>query len=322
MKLMSKILIVTQDSGDPHIQAVQKELTNFGESPVIFKRYAEGHYLSYLFDQTEARLSISIDEEDNQLSSDAIKSVFWRPKPILQPETLGEAGTVNERFRMYEWRLALHALSDFCENSKWINSINSTKRIMSKATQLRMALKNGLLIPKGIISNSSSDVCAHLSASDKIIYKTLSSFMTYQSVIYTTKTDLDEIKSQQQAVFLAPGIYQEEIDKKYELRVIVVGEQVFTVKIDSQRLMETRVDWRKNQTKDIMSPFELSENTQKKLLAFHKDANLEYCAYDFIVNKHGEEIFLEANPSGQWLFLCDEVATKISNVIAMSLIGK
>lgn len=318
---MQKILIITQDSGDPHVQAVQKELTNLGDIPVVFKRYAEGHHISYLFDQTEARLAISIDTESSQLSSDTIKSVFWRPKPILQPETLGESGTVNERFRMYEWRLALNALSDFCENSKWVNSIISTKKLMSKPTQLRMALKHGLQIPKGIISNSSSDINAHLSEAGKLIYKTLSSFMTFQSVIYTTTTDLNEINSQQEAIFLAPGIYQEEIDKKYELRVIVVGEQVFTVKIDSQRLLETRVDWRKNQTKDIMSPFSLSKNTQKKLLAFHRGANLEYCAYDFIVNKKGEEIFLEANPSGQWLFLCDEVAAKISNAVAVSLVA-
>ena len=40
---MHKILIVTQDSGDPHVQAVQKELENLGESPAVFKRYAEGH---------------------------------------------------------------------------------------------------------------------------------------------------------------------------------------------------------------------------------------------------------------------------------------
>ena len=318
---MHKILIVTQDSGDPHVQAVQKELANLGESPAVFKRYAEGHYISYIFDKEEARLSISIDEENIRLTSDAIKSVFWRPKPILHPETLGEPGTVNERFRMYEWRLALHALSDFCENSKWVNSIDSTKKIMSKPAQLRMALKNGLQIPKGIVSNSSGDIKAHLFETGEIIYKTLSSFMTFQSVIYTTKTDLDEINNQQEAIFLAPGIYQEEIDKQYELRVIVVGEQVFTVKIDSQSLVETRVDWRKNQTKDIMSPFDLSKNTQKKLLAFHKDANLEYCAYDFIVNKKGEEIFLEANPSGQWLFLCDEVVAKINRAVAVSLIS-
>ena len=80
------------------------------------------------------------------------------------------------------------------------------------------------------------------------------------------------------------------------------------------------MDWRKNQTKSIMSPFELSSKTKKNLLSFHKDANLKYCAYDFIVNKNNEEIFLEANSSGQWLFLCDEVANRITHNIATSLI--
>ncbi len=318
---MQKILIITQNSGDPHVQAVHKELISLGEKSIIFKRYAEGHYISYLFDQTAARLAITIDEENEKLSSDEIKSIFWRPKPILQPETLGEAGTVNERFRMYEWRLALNALSDFCEQSKWVNSIISTKKIMSKPAQLRMALKNGLQIPTGVIGNSARDINAHLSEREKLIYKTLSSFMTFQSVIFTTTTDLNEINSQQESVFLAPGIYQEQIEKKYELRVIVVGKQVFTVKIDSQRLIETRVDWRKNQTKEIMSPFDLSKNTQERLLTFHKEAGLEYCAYDFIVNKNDEEIFLEANPSGQWLFLCDEVANQITHNVALSLMS-
>ena len=96
---------------------------------------------------------------------------------------------------------------------------------------------------------------------------------------------------------------------------------MFTVKIDSQRLIETRVDWRKNQTKEIMSPFDLSKNTQERLLTFHKEAGLEYCAYDFIVNKNDEEIFLEANPSGQWLFLCDEVANQITHNVALSLMS-
>lgn len=318
---MKKILIVTQNSGDPHVQAVYQKLVDQGEQVIVFNRYDENNYISYFFDNVSYRLTISTHEGGYQISSDTVKSVFWRPKPILLPETLGEAGTVNERFRMYEWRLALNCLSDFCQGSKWVNDISNIRKIMPKPAQLRKAIKNGLKIPKGIVSNSSSDICAHLRTPDKLIYKTLSSFKTFQKIIFTSSTNQDEICSQQDAVFLAPGIYQEELDKKYELRVTVVEQDVFTVKIDSQSLPETKIDWRKNQTKSIMSPFDLSTNTKKKLLAFHRDTNLKYCAYDFIVDKNGEEIFLEANPGGQWLFLCDEIANEITRRVALSLIG-
>ena len=117
-----------------------------------------------------------------------------------------------------------------------------------------------------------------------------------------------------------PRIYQPLIEKSYELRVYVVNNHVFVIKIDSQLDKDGSIDWRTASNMDFFSITELSRETHKNIIQFQQKANLTYGAYDFIVDQEGREIFLECNPSGNWLFVGDEIANEISKTIANALV--
>ncbi len=188
-----------------------------------------------------------------------------------------------------------------------------------KLYQKKLSLSCGLEIPETIISNSSNDLIKNFQTED-LIYKTLSSFFTNNGVIYTNKVTKDDIQENSKSIFLAPGIFQAFIKKRHELRITIVGEKVFIAKIDSNRNLKTKIDWRYNQSESMFEPGELSSETQAKLLCFHKRAGLLYATYDFIVDLENREIFLECNPSGQWLFLGDYLGSKITKEIAEYLL--
>ena len=115
---------------------------------------------------------------------------------------------------------------------------------------------------------------------------------------------------------------QSYIEKQFELRVTVVGQDVFAAKIDSQKYAKGQgaEDWRQAEDPDkFLSSYEMKEEDQKKCLEVVTRLGLNFGCLDFVVQPDGELVFLECNPNGQWLWI--ELATKapISESIAIFL---
>src|SRR5207249_3343457 len=104
---------------------------------------------------------------------------------------------------------------------------------------------------------------------------------------------------------LTPSIFQEYIEKEYELRITVVGEKVFAAKVDSQKQDETKIDWRKHKT--LFQQYSLPKEISDKCVELTQKLNLSFGAIDIIRNKEGQYTFLEINPNGQWAWLDIEV---------------
>lgn len=93
----------------------------------------------------------------------------------------------------------------------------------------------------------------------------------------------------------------------------MVGNKIFSAKVDSQKLEETKIDWRKR--KIPFQPYLLPNEISEKCLALTQKLNLSFGAIDIIRSKSGEYIFLEINPNGQWAWLETEAGLKISDEI-------
>ncbi len=113
----------------------------------------------------------------------------------------------------------------------------------------------------------------------------------------------------------APTQIQDYVEKEYELRVTVVGRKVFAVKIDSQLNEVTKVDWRPhtalNPHSIVVIPDEISEFCR----TYIQEQRLLYGAMDFIVDPAGRYVFLENNPSGQYLWLEHETGVPITEAL-------
>ena len=312
--------LVCAQSGETNINHVCDILKSNGAKPLLFERYRRDHFVTYTYTDNKIEGLLKIEGTAYPLRSDVFPAVWFRIKPVIASEIPGEKSNINEKFCTHEWKHVLTTLDIFLEDSKWINKIGVSQKYSCKAQQLKLALECGLTIPNTMITNNSRDVF-NLFSTGKVIYKTLSSFFTAKEAIFTNLISPSIVMDNQESIAMAPGIFQNMVEKDHELRVTVVGEKIFTVKINSQKNKKTSIDWRLHPYEEMYEESILSNDTTKKLLAFHSKADLVYASYDFIVDKHGNEVFLECNPSGQWLWLEQFSKSSVAEAIALELKG-
>jgi glutathione synthase/RimK-type ligase-like ATP-grasp enzyme len=243
-----------------------------------------------------------------------VGSIWWQwDVPAGFPTELqGE----ERRFAEAESQLAINALMTVGDYF-WINFPARENLAKSKPAQLFVANKLGMEIPKTLVSNDPGEVRRFVEQSKaEIVYKGLSQpHMVPGTALFTglltkeTLANLDLIR-------LTPGIFQERVEKAYELRVTVVGSKIFAVKIDSQKTRDATLDWRRALHDVGYEAVELPRDIEEIILAFMRAFGLFYGAFDFIVAPDGRYVFLEINPSGQYMWL--ECATDLGITAALA----
>lgn len=120
-----------------------------------------------------------------------------------------------------------------------------------------------------------------------------------------------------------PVYLQPYVEKLYEIRATVIGEEVFACRIDSQASPHTRVDWRHYDFDRVAhEAMSLSSASTAMLVPLTKALGLTYAALDLIVGLYGELIFVELNPSGHYGWIEAITDLPISAAIASHLCSK
>jgi glutathione synthase/RimK-type ligase-like ATP-grasp enzyme len=119
----------------------------------------------------------------------------------------------------------------------------------------------------------------------------------------TTLLDEQTLALHSEGVRHIPCLFQEYIPKAVELRVTIIGDEIFVAEIDSQSQAETAIDWRDYSVPMRMKRGSLPDDIVSKCFALVRGFGLNFSALDFIVTPEGEYVFLESNPNGQFLFV-------------------
>lgn len=305
-------VLICSQRGEVQVDEVKKKLDEAGFNAILFERYRKDQFITYHYNG-KRRAALRIEGQEYGLDSSTFPVVWYRPKPVLLSELPGENGSIEEKFCIQEWRSILRSLDAFLSESKWVNPIWHSQRASCKTYQLKLASELGLSIPETIITNDANQTIKLFDS--RVIYKTLSSFITASHAIYTNEITLDDVLTRHAEISMAPGIFQKYIEKSHELRITIVGEKMFIARINSQLCEGTSIDWRRNPNSTLYEIGNISDETKAKLLSLHKTLGLVYAAYDFIVDKNGNEIFLECNPSGQWLWLENALGLEIGEMM-------
>jgi glutathione synthase/RimK-type ligase-like ATP-grasp enzyme len=225
-------------------------------------------------------------------------------------------------FAQREWRAVLDALEFFTPRAFWVNPRAADIQAKNKPAQLIIARELGLTLPTSLISNDPSEVEKFVSTgSDDYVYKPLTwYFDPPDRIVFTSAVTREQIAIDPEAISLAPGIFQVRIPKAYEVRATVVGDEVFSVRIDSQAREDTKLDWRRNQGEVPYARHTLPDDVRILLLAMNARLGLVYGAYDLIVTPSEQYVFLEVNPVGQWLWLERATGIPISKALAELLL--
>ena len=235
-----------------------------------------------------------------------IKSIWYRrPIPSIPAKQIIDKGAKD--FVISESREALEGLWRLLP-CFWVSHPDNIRRAESKLLQLHLASEINLSIPPTMLTNSPATAKKFFQKnSGSLIYKPLHHSMIERgeniSLIYTNVLN-DNHSNSFENVQLSPSLFQKYIEKLIELRVIVVGNQVFAVELHSQELEQAKHDWRKVDAIDIKHiPHELPNQISKKCVKLVQILGLSFSAMDFILTPEGNYVFLELNPNGQWAWL-------------------
>ncbi|MDL2314633.1 hypothetical protein LJC16_00050 [Bacteroidales bacterium OttesenSCG-928-C19] len=195
---------------------------------------------------------------------------------------------------------------------------------IDKLSQLRIASQCGLIVPATIVTSQKSSLLSFFSKHKQIITKNLiaSVLLEFDDVYYQSLTSLvsKEFIDKQPDCFF-PSLFQETIEKEFELRVIYIGGQFFSCAIvnvdDSVTDSREAVNSREAQ----LIPYKLPAEIECKLHDFMQRTNLQIGSIDMIYNENGY-VFLEVNPSGQMLGYSEACNYNIEKTIAQYLINE
>jgi MvdD family ATP-grasp ribosomal peptide maturase len=213
-------------------------------------------------------------------------------------------------------------------NAFHLDPVHQIRRAEHKQLQLQVAQNLGLEIPRTLITNDPEAVLKFAQTCESgMITKMLSSFAIYEDdqekVVFTnpvTAADLENLDG----LRFCPMTFQEQIPKVLELRTTIVGKQVFTAAIDSQRLEQARYDWRRKGIALLKDwqPYTLPSEIEEKLLHLMADLGLNYGAIDIILTPDDRHVFLEVNPVGEFFWLERCPGLPISQALAHLLLQK
>jgi glutathione synthase/RimK-type ligase-like ATP-grasp enzyme len=268
------------------------------------------------------------------LDSRDVAAVWYRrqSEPVLA-RGLADA---DREFARLECLGYFHALYRCLDHCRWVNPWGAERAAADKTTQLALARAVGLTVPRTLVTNDPAAVREFLGrCAGRVVFKPLVGLLTGKPpdysrqleaafagkfvfppaaadgpaerdrrVVFTqllTEDRLEEIA----ALAACPAIFQEYVDKEVELRITVVGTEVFTAAIHSQERAETRVDFRRlallpagqsvrHTAADLPAP------VRARLLALMGRLGLAFGCVDMIRTPGGDHVFLEVNPSGQW----------------------
>jgi glutathione synthase/RimK-type ligase-like ATP-grasp enzyme len=196
----------------------------------------------------------------------------------------------------------------------WVGQPFKLRQAEVKAVQLAAASKAGLTTPTTLISNDPERAAVFVEAlrdTDCAIKPLIATRVDSEEGARLPLTTILPRGHALDSVALAPSIFQPYIEKAYELRCVVMGERIFTVKLDSQAHESTRKDWRADgdvEGEEMKHEvFDLPERVQAGLHRLMRSFEINFASIDMIVTPEGEFVFLDLNPNGQWLWLEEEL---------------
>jgi len=256
----------------------------------------------------------------HQVALDEVTAVWYRkPNDYTLPPDLMEF----EKFLREELRAVVGGMYRTMSGVLWVNPIDTQRRASYKLLQLDTAMRVGLEIPATIVTNSPATAAdfAEKHGREGIAIKTVGSGLVHLPPGYTIFTNRVESSALQckEKVECFPQLFQAYVPKELELRVTVVGQQIFVCEMETQAspLAASRVDWRRYDLENVpYRPGVLPAEVEKGLRLLMSELGLQYGAVDMIRTPKGRYVFLEVNPSGQWLWVEEKTGLRISAALA------
>lgn len=250
--------------------------------------------------------------------------LYRRPGRPFHYDDLATKDQVVLNYCWEQWASYLDSLL-LIEGISWINHPVVSNTMESKIKQLHMAHNIGFRIPRTCItwSKSSSKQFIESCDSGAVVKSLCSSLLEYPNHDYFVFTNgIDNVDDVDQTEFsMAPIILQERIPDKLDVRVTVVGTDIFAVGIESTDDLEIPLDWRTKKDAIRFAPMVLPTAISELCLDYVKSCGLVFGAIDLIYS-NGMFYFIEINPNGEWGWLQANANLPIAHSLVNALFNE
>jgi glutathione synthase/RimK-type ligase-like ATP-grasp enzyme len=312
-------VVLFTDKGDLAADLLILELGRLGvqHSRVNLEEFPETTRMAWTIDETR----LFDPFEANGLEWDSIGSAWFRRLPRRSGRAAEQTREIDEFVSRESRQFLLGVLLD--SDWLWVNHPSSVARSENKLVQLRSARRVGFAIPATLVSNDVDSIRRFAAGRKEVIAKALVGGVVRvgeaDCAIFTTRLgprDLEE----DAALSAAPSIYQELVRPALDLRVTVVGRNVFAASIEPVGATTSAVDWREHPSSCLRyARYDLPNAVESRCVQLVETMGLSYAALDLLITPRREVIFLELNPSGQWGWLEQSIDVPITRSIARML---
>jgi len=178
-------------------------------------------------------------------------------------------------------------------------------KVLNKLSVLKKASSAGLTISSTLVTTKKELLADFLGQKKSIITKAildnLNSRAENENMFFYTEVVEPEYLDKIPETFYY-SLFQEKIEKSYELRIFYLLGKFYSMAIFSQNDQQTSVDFRKYNDKrpNRRVPYEIPDELKIKLTILMKSLQLDTGSIDMIVTNELEYVFLEVNPVGQF----------------------
>lgn len=308
-------VLIVSTLADPHAQAVMAALAERGTRVELLDlaEYPGKLTLTMAFADGARRFQLSRPGQ-GLLDLADVRAVWWRrPAAFGLPDTLRDPA--HRQLALSESHTAFHGLFEAMD-ALWINPPARNSSAAHKPYQLALAQRLGLEIPQTVMTSDPEEAREFWRMCDgNVIYK---QFIALPEAWWETRRLREaETKVADAAIRLAPVIFQRHVAAVADLRVTIVGDEMFAAAVDLSDLSYD-VDVRLNLNARHVA-HDLPQDVAEMLRALMRHLGLVYGAIDLRLTEDGRYVFLEINPAGQFLYVEQQTGQPITAALAARL---
>ena len=225
----------------------------------------------------------------------------WYRQPVFLRNTPPTPLAPSAQLERSQWSAFLRSLSVF-RHAVWMNSPAATYLAESKPYQLSLAHGCGFRIPQTLVSNDAGRL--RRTFPGRLVSKSLDTVLLRDGddslFTYTTIAPADQLDDA--TVRAVPLLAQQALSNKTDLRVTIVGNRAFVVRILSHG-RGVPGDWRTLPKADLQyEDVALHNDVIDRCQRFVRALGLSFAAIDLLDTPSGM-YFLEVNATGEWGWL-------------------
>lgn len=249
---------------------------------------------------------------------------FARYKTPLPGTLPGPETRVRSHLRS-ELMAVTAGVTTLLDGADWLTRMRDAG--LSKLAALRAAARAGLEIPATLVTNERAELLRFMDAHPRVITKCASDAerFTWEGRgwgLYTAEVTREEAASAPEVFF--PSLFQEMVEKAYELRVFYLDGRCWPMAIFSQADRQTQVDFRvyNDARPNRTAPARLPGSVQAAITRLMESLELKTGSLDLVRTPDGRHVFLEVNPGGQFGMVSEPCNYYLEREVARYLVRR